>query len=73
MSPAVEATRPASLVGLRCRISEPGSCALGVEALVHSLAARLDIRPRLIGTPPPPTCPPPTGACSRPAGSSTTR
>jgi arginase len=54
MSPAVEATRPASLVGLRCRISEPGSCALGVEALVHSLAARLDIRPRLIGTPPSP-------------------
>ena len=52
MSPAPVATRPASLVGLRCRISEAAPCALGIEPLVHALGARLDARPRMIGTPP---------------------
>lgn len=48
--PAV--TRTASLVGLRCRISEPAASADGVEPLVRSLAARLGARPRMIGSPP---------------------
>ena len=52
MSPASVATRPASLVGLKCRISEPARCARGIEPLVHALAARLDAQPRMIGSPP---------------------
>ncbi|MFL5819350.1 MAG: arginase family protein [Solirubrobacteraceae bacterium] len=52
MSPASLALRPASLVGLRCRISEPASYARGIEPLVDALAGRLDTAPRMIGTPP---------------------
>ena len=53
MSPASVALRSASLVGLRCRISEAAPCARGIEPLVHALAARLEVAPRMIGTPPP--------------------
>ena len=52
MSPSSVATHPASLVGLRCRISEPAACVRGVEPLVRALASRLDARPRMIGSPP---------------------
>ena len=50
MTLAPTATRPAALVGLRCRISEPPSYARGVEPLAAALGRQLNAQPRLVGS-----------------------
>ncbi len=51
MSIAGPATRPASLVAMRCRVSEDRRCGLGVEALGAQLGRRLGAPARSIGAP----------------------